>query len=163
MATLAAIFRRPEASAATRARNAADVFVQDPYRLRPLPGEDVYLYSKRIDNSRVVRQADPAARRRCTHTVAVAVATAVLLMVLCLPDALNIIAGYKVYALEKERDRLEGERRHLLLAESRLLNPARMQQLAIQLQLVDPDPTRVVYTSGDGALALNARANQRVK
>ncbi len=158
MATFAAMFRRTEASAAVRARSAADVFVQDPYRLRPLPGEDVYLYSKRIDNSRVVRQADPAARRRSMSTVAVSVVTAVLLMVLCVPDVLNIVNGYKIYALEKERDRLEGERKYLQLAESRLLNPARMQQLAIQLQLVDPDPARVVYATGESALAMNARA-----
>ncbi|HOK48460.1 MAG TPA: hypothetical protein PLK67_21115, partial [Bryobacteraceae bacterium] len=85
MATLAAIFRRSEASAATQARNAAAVFVQDPYRLRPLPGEDVYLYSKRIDNSRVVRQADPASRKRFTRTVAMSMAMAVVLMLLCLP------------------------------------------------------------------------------
>ncbi len=72
--------------------------------------------------------------------------------------SVNIFAGYQVYALEKERDRLDGERKRLQLAESRLLNPARMHQLAIQLQLVDPDPTHVVYTTGEGALALNAPA-----
>ncbi len=158
MATLAAIFRRSGASVAARASMPARVYMQDPYRLRPLPCEDVYLYCKKIDNSRVVRQADPAARRRCTRTVAVSVVTAVVLMLTLVPDALNIFAGYQVYALEKERDRLDGERKRLQLAESRLLNPARMHQLAIQLQLVDPDPTHVVYTTGEGALALNAPA-----
>ena len=33
-------------------------------KLRALPNEDVYLFTKRIDNSRVVRQADPRARAR---------------------------------------------------------------------------------------------------
>ncbi len=159
MATLAAIFRRSGVGvAAARAHGTANVFVQDPYRLRPLPCEDVYLYCKKIDNSRVVRQADPAARTRCMRTVAVSVMAAILLMLLMLPDALNVMAGYQIYALEKERDRLEGERKRLQLAESRLLNPARMHQLAIQLRLVDPDPAQVVYATGEGALALNAPA-----
>jgi hypothetical protein len=51
----------------------------------------------------------------------------------------------------------------LELDEARLLSPERLQQLAGQLQLVDPDPTRVVYLNPptDGSLALNMHLRQR--
>ena len=38
--------------------------VRDPFQLRALPHEDVFLYSKQIDNSRLVREADPKCARR---------------------------------------------------------------------------------------------------
>ncbi len=69
MATLAAIFRRPGSEAAVR--DLASCWTErqpDTYTLRPLPCEDIYFYSKRIDNSRLVRQADPAARSVATRT-----------------------------------------------------------------------------------------------
>ena len=49
----------------------------DPFRLRALPNDDIYFYSKKIDNSRVVRQADPEARGECWSAVG---AAGVLLM-----------------------------------------------------------------------------------
>lgn len=159
MATLAAIFRRSDAGAVRR-QVAVGRFPEDPCRLRALPCEDVYLFCKKIDNSRVVRQADPAARRRSLRTVAMSLMTAVFLMLLLVPHGLNIIAGYQISALQRERDMLEGERKRLQLEEARLLSPSRLNQLAQELQFVDPDPNRIVYanTAPEGALALNNRA-----
>ena len=37
---------------------------EDRYAVPQFPNEDVYLYVKHIDNSRVAREADPAAPRR---------------------------------------------------------------------------------------------------
>lgn len=159
MATLAAIFRRSDAGAVRR-QVAVGRFPQDRCRLRPLPCEDVYLFCKKIDNSRVVRQADPAARRKSLKTVAMSLMAALTLMLLLLPHGLNVIAGYQISSLERERETLEGERKRLQLEEARLLNPARLHQLAVDLQFVDPDPSRIVYTNTapEGALALNAPA-----
>jgi hypothetical protein len=157
MATLAAIFRRPGAGLVARAQSpAAERPAGDPQRLRPLFCEDVYLYVKKIDNSRVVRQADPQARSRCARAVAVSVATAVLLIALMLPTGLNVMAGYQISDLERQRTALESQRKLLLLEEARMLNPARMHQLATDLKMVDPDPGRVIYTGAEEALALNA-------
>ncbi len=159
MATLAAFFRRSDAGAVQR-QVAVGRFPEDRYRLRALPCEDVYLFCKKIDNSRVVRQADPVARRKSLRTVAMSLTTAVTLMLLLLPHGLNVIAGYQLSALERERESLEGERKRLQLDEARLLSPTRLHQLAVELQFVDPDPGRVVYanTAPEGALALNAPA-----
>ncbi len=78
MATLATIFKRSDAMARGSERAGAIRAESDPFRLRALPNDDIYFYSKRIDNSRVVRQADPAARGECWSAVG---AAAVVLMI----------------------------------------------------------------------------------
>jgi hypothetical protein len=89
--------------------------------------------------------------------------SAIVLMLLMLPDALGLIAGYQIHSLEKNQEKLARENAMLELDEARLLSPERLQQLAGQLQLVDPDPTRVVYLNPptDGSLALNMHLRQR--
>ncbi len=156
MATLAAVFRRTEARPAREW--VATEAVADPYRLRPLPGEDVYLYHKKIDNSRVIRQADPVARRRSARAVAGSFAAALLLMLLLLPHGLNVIAGYHIDKLEASNHQLRGERSRLELEESRLLSPERLNALAVELHYVDPDPNKVVYAGSpaNDAVALNS-------
>jgi hypothetical protein len=48
---------------AVERHEAARAQAADPCLLRALPNDDVYFYSKKIDNSRVIRQADPEACR----------------------------------------------------------------------------------------------------
>jgi cell division protein FtsL len=156
MATLAAMFKR----SAVAARDLGACWTErqpDAYTLRPLPCEDVYFYSKRIDNSRVVRQADPLASRRCLRAVSMPLAAAIAIILLMLPDALTVIAGYQVHSLERERQELMNQKALLEVEEARLVTPERLQQLARDLRLEDPDPTHVVFltTKGDTALALN--------
>ncbi len=158
MATLAAIFRRPEPAVA--ARDLRDFWDEpDPYRLRPLPWEDVYFYTKRIDNSRVVREADPAATRRRWRAVSVSVLASLALMIFLLPDALGLMAGYQIHWLEREHEKLAQDRARLELEEASLLSPDQLERWARELKLVDPDPTHVVYLNPkpDGALAMNIK------
>jgi hypothetical protein len=154
MATVAATFNRFQTPEATGAQTRGS----DPFRLRPIPGEDVFFFSKKLDNSRVIRQADPVARRRSVRTVAAAFGAAVMLMILLLPHGLNMMAGYQVGTLEREYEALSRERRQLVFEESRLLSPARMHQMATEMQLHDPDPNRVVFPNAtpERSLALNA-------
>ena len=158
MATLAAFFRRPDANAMA-ADAPREYWSQepDPYQLRPLPGEDVYFYCKKIDNSRVVREADPAARRKCWRAVSMSFAAALFLMLLMLPDALGIMAGYQIHALQRDHDKLIQNRARLELEEAALVSPQRLEQLARELRLVDPDSAHVVYLSPrtDSVLAHN--------
>ncbi len=129
----------------------------DPLGLRPLPYEDVYFYCKKIDNGRLVREADPAARRKSVGALSVGVATALLVMLFLLPDALGMFAGYQVHSLERANRELAREKSTLELEEARLLSPERLTELARQLQLVDPVPGQVMYINpkAEGALALN--------
>ena len=69
MATLPAFFKRTEAPAEPHAAGSRDRdhrlrAERDPFQLRALPQEDVFFYCKKIDNSRLVREADPQAARR---------------------------------------------------------------------------------------------------
>ncbi len=128
---------------------------EDPYRLRAIPNEDVYFYVKRIDNSRVVREAQPGARGAAWKVIASSFAVAVLLAGPMLPSVYGLLAGYRLETLRQEKHRLEIVRASLELEETRLLSPARLEELAKKQQFIDPAPQKLVYLEGkpEGTLA----------
>ena len=160
MATLPAFLRKNEApaaspqgaEAATRRMRA----VRDPFQLRALPHEHLFLYNKRIDNSRLVREADPKSRGACWSAIGAACVLGVLLTSAFAPYAATTIAGYKLEALKIEERRLMEERSGLQLTEAKLLSPARLDQLAKQNNLVAPAPGQVSHLEGkpQGAVAM---------
>jgi len=160
MATLATFFKRSETETASANRVRPGLRVEpDPYRLRVLPNEDVFFYCKKIDNSRLVREADPRARKECWSTIGAACAVVALLTTILMPGVAGTMAGYKIQELKAEEQRLLDERRVLELEEARLLSPARLQELAQHQQFVAPAPGQVIHLDpkGDGSLALNVK------
>jgi hypothetical protein len=160
MATLATIFDRIMGSGSVAeaaypvVRTDADEF----YKLRALPNEDVYFFVKRIDNSRVVRQADPGAHTWGLRFIGGAVAGAVILIGLLLPSAYGLMAGYQLSSLKQEEQRLLAERATLDLEEAKLISAERLQELARIQQFVDPAPGKVIHlTPPDDKLAFNRR------
>jgi len=131
----------------------------DLYRLRPLPNEDVFFSMKKIDNSRVVRQADPRARARDWKVVGGAGIAATCVIGLLLPSAWSLMAGYQLSHLQQQNQQLQTERARLELEEAKLVSAERLQVLAEEQQFVDPAPDRTVYLPGktDESLALNRR------
>jgi hypothetical protein len=121
----------------------------DPFEVPQFPNEDVYLYVKHIDNSRVLREADPTARKVCWRVIGSSFAFAVLVIGLLLPSLNQLMAGYRMEALRAERQRLELDRASLELAETKLLSPARLEELARMQRFVDPAPEAVVYLDGN--------------
>jgi hypothetical protein len=121
---------------------------EDPFELPAFPNEDVFLYVKHIDNSRVLREADPAARKICWGLIGSTFAFAAVVIALLLPSLNRLMAGYKMEALRQEQQRLELDRAALELQETRLLSPARLQELARMQRFVDPAPEAVVYLDG---------------
>src|SRR5437899_621906 len=102
MATLPAFFRRTDAPAgpaqapepATRtARPRAE---RDPYALRALPHEDILLFCKKIDNSRLVREADPKARGTCWTVIGAACVVLFIVTSASAPYVASTLAGYKL-------------------------------------------------------------------
>ena len=160
MATLPAFFKKNEApaaspqgaDAATRRMRA----VRDPFQLRALPHEHLFLYNKRIDNSRLVREADPKGRGACWSAIGAACVLGVLLTSAFAPTVATTISGYKLEALKIEEHRLVEERRTLDLQQAELLSPARLDQLARQNNLVAPAPGQVSHLEGkpQGAVAM---------
>ena len=112
-------------------------------RLRPIANEDVYLFVKRIDNSSVVRAANPAARRARNNSVATGFVAAMLVIAGLVPAAYNIMAGFTLQDLRQEQDRLKQQEARLYLDESQLLSYERLEQLSKSLKMIDPEPEQV--------------------
>ena len=127
--------------AEAEARRASD------YRLRPFPNEDVHFFTKRIDNSRVIRQEDPQAPSTCWKMIGGASASAALLICMMLPSGYRLMAGYQIEELKNEREKLERSKAELELQEAKLLSPERLAQLADMQEFVDPHPSRIVHLS----------------
>ena len=127
--------------------------------LRAFPNDDIYFFVKRIDNSRVVREADPEARGTCWKLIGSVVSAVVLLIFVLLPSAYGLLAGYQIQNLRQEGERLSTERASLELAEARLLSPARMEELARIQQFIDPPAQKVVYLDNaqSGTVAMNKK------
>lgn len=129
----------------------------DPYRLRMLPGEDVYFFAKRIDNSRLLREKDPRAPRECWSAIAAFAFLAVLLTSALAPSVWGTFAGYQLQSLKQERQRLVDERSLLEIEEAALVSPARLEKLARAQKLLEPVAGQVVHLEphADGSLAMN--------
>ena len=129
---------------------------RDSCRLRALPQEDVFFYSKKIDNSRLVREADPKARGACWSAIGAACLALALITSVLAPSVGATLAGYKIEALRAEERRLVSERRVLELREAELLSPDRLEKLAKGQNLVTPASGQVVRLEpkGDGKMAM---------
>ena len=110
----------------------------DPYLLRPLPGEDIFLYAKHIENAKVVRVADPRARGAALSAAGVMCVLAALLTGSVAPRVANYIAGYRIEALRQERQRLIDESMVLDVEVARMMRLDRLQELARRHNLVPP-------------------------
>jgi hypothetical protein len=145
MATLATFFKRSDAVGMAAGRRETIRAQVDPFRLRALPNDDIYFYSKRIDNSRVVRQADPAARGECWSAVGAAAILLMLGLSIIAPHVGSVLAGYKLEALKQERQSLVNERRELDVKEAGLLSPERLTELARARNLTSPSSDQVIH------------------
>jgi hypothetical protein len=129
---------------------------RSPNRLRALPLEDVFFYCKKIDNSRLVREADPKSAAACWHVIRTACVIIALFAGGYVPQLMGTLDGYKLEALRAEQRRLLDERHNLEWKEAELLNMNRLEQLAKQQNLTPPGPGQVVRLNGkDSSVALN--------
>ena len=114
-------------------------------RLRPIANEDVYLFVKRIDNSGVVRAADPIALRARSRSVATGFIAAMLVIAGLVPTAYNTMAGFTLQTLRQEQDKLKQQQSTLDLQEAEMLSPTRLERLAKSLKMVEPSPQAIQY------------------
>ncbi|MGA2132621.1 MAG: hypothetical protein ABSH50_10035 [Bryobacteraceae bacterium] len=158
MGTLATFFRRPPMAAVASGApsNRFDRTYDGAFRLRALPNEDVFLYSKRIDNSRIVLQPQSTSRREWSAIGALG-AAALAFMILLTPRVANVVTGYQLESLKQENQRLLDEQRELDLTVARLSREENLNALAKQRDLGMPGPGQVFHLDpkGDAKLALN--------
>jgi hypothetical protein len=162
MATLATILRKFDAAQAPPRR--AQAPNANVYQLRALPNEDIFFHTKRVDNSRLVREPDPRAKSECWSTIGAVCALSAVLITSFVPGVAGITAGYQIEALKQERQRLLNERRGLEVEEARLLGPERLEQLAKDQNMGSPKPDQVVNLHIDasaGTVAFNMGAKKR--
>jgi hypothetical protein len=129
---------------------------RDRFQLRALPLEDVFFYSKYIDNSRLVREQDPQSGGRCWSAIGAACVALVLLTGVLAPKAAGTLAGYRLQGLRAQERRLLDQRRALELQEAELLSPQNLDQFAKQRDLALPGPGQVVHLEpkGEGSFAM---------
>jgi hypothetical protein len=155
MATLPKIFQKQPAPRQTGWPMAPQA-EQGVCALRALPQEDVFFFCKKIDNTRLVREPDLAARGTCWNAIGAACLLVVSLGVLMAPKVTSTMEGYKLESLRSEEQRLLDERRAVDLQEAQLLSPARLEILAKGQHLVTPASNQVFHleTRSDSAVAM---------
>src|SRR5689334_25003589 len=99
-----------------------------------------FFFQKTIDNSRVVRVADPARRREIRIFSASLALLFLMVMFYAWQHFSAVEYGYKIEAQQTEYDRLTEMNRTLKLEEARLKDPGRIDTLARQMGLDAPEP-----------------------
>src|ERR1700761_1559381 len=112
-------------------------------RARRGPTPEVF-FSKRLDNSRLVKAADPVRVREMRIFTAALTALFVIVMFYGWQHFSAIEYGYKVEAEKQQRIQLEEQNRELRLTEAQLCDPHRIDQMARKLGLDAPHAGQVV-------------------
>ena len=150
-------FEMPPAWPPRVAAHNADLIAQQPLRRRGVPTPEFY-FAKQFDNSRLVKAPDPV-RVREMRAFAVAVAALFLLiMVYGLQHFYAIESGYRVEAEKQALQQLQEQNRQLRLSQAELTEPARIDALARQYGLAEPQPGQVVEATADAGAGPTALA-----
>ena len=126
-------------------------------RLRPIANEDVYLFVKRIDNTAVVRAADPAARSARSRSMLTGFVAAMLVIAGLVPTAYNTTAGFALQHLRDEQRQLRQQMAKLDASEAQLVSLDRLQQLAKNLKMAEPAPQQIQMLESKSQVKTEAR------
>lgn len=89
-----------------------------------------FYFPKAIDNSRLVKSADPRERREQRMLIVVSLLLGALVLAAAYQRFAIIQAGYRVEALKIQRDQLQESNRQLRLEEASLRSPDRVDAIA---------------------------------
>jgi cell division protein FtsL len=130
---------------------------------RYMPGAPEIYFHKAIDNSRLVRSADPKRKSEMRMFTAAVVACFLMLLVYLGQHCSSIETGYKIEAARAQRDQLEDVNRTLKLEEATLKDPERIHALAEGMGMALPAVGQVQRLEETGAVdngvPVMARAN----
>ena len=124
----------------------AEILALQPARRRGVPTPEFY-FTRSIDNSRLVKAADPVRARQMRVFAAAVTVLFSLIMVYGLQHFSAIESSYRVEAEKQVRDQLREENRQLRLGEAQLTQPGRIDDKARQLGFAQPAPGQVVHPS----------------
>jgi hypothetical protein len=154
MATMPAFLRRPAEPGPQPAPRKVQAQAGE-FDLRALPLDDVFFFCKKINNERLVREADPRANTRCWSTIATACLALILLAGAASLRMANTLAGFRAEALKTQQAEMQRQIRSLEVRESLMLSPGNLQQVASERGLAAPAPGQIVHLEpkGEGVLA----------
>lgn len=129
----------------------------DSFALTGLPNDDVYFFCKRIDNSRLVRQADTQVKGEWSAIAGVCAAAVLVGSALIAPGVAAVLDSYRIQELRHEQERLKIELRKVDVAEEMMLNAPRLDALAPAHHLVRPEAGQVIrlQPNNDHSFAMN--------
>lgn len=105
-----------------------------------------YYFAKHFDNTRLVKASDPVRVREMRVFSAAVVALFSLIMIYGLQHFYAIESSYRVESEKQALDQLREENRQLRLSEAELTQPGRIDQMARQLGLAEPQAGQVIYS-----------------
>ena len=105
-----------------------------------------YFFAKHFDNTRVVKASDPVRVREMRVFSAAAAVLFSLIMIYGLQHFYAIESSYHVESEKQALDQLREQNRQLHLSEAELTQPGRIDQMARQLGLAEPQPGQVIFS-----------------
>jgi cell division protein FtsL len=126
-------------------RNAA-LLAQQPMRRRGIRTPEI-VFAHQFDNSRLVKAPDPVRARQMRIFSAAMTVLFSLVMIYGLQHFTAIENSYRIESEKQVRDQLREENRQLRLSEAQLTQPGRLDGMARQLGLEEPQPGQVVHAT----------------
>ena len=105
------------------------------------------IFTRHIDNSRLVKAPDPVRVRQMRIFSAAVTVLFSLVMIYGLQHFSAIEGSYRVESEKQVLDQLREDNRQLRLTEAQLTQPGRIDGMARQLGLGEPQPGQVVHGS----------------
>jgi cell division protein FtsL len=122
----------------------AEMLARQATRRRGARTPEVY-FAKHFDNTRLVKASDPVRVREMRVFTAAMTVLFSLIMIYGLQHFSAIESSYRVESEKQVRDQLREENRQLRLSEAQLTQPARIDGMARQLGLAEPQPGQVIH------------------
>ena len=119
-------------------------------QVRPFPNEQVILWRKpEIDNSRLLRRADPRIGEACWKLFSATALLVVLIVGLLLPNAYSRLSDIQMEQLRQRNHTLIEEKRRLEIQQAELTSYDRLDKLAIERGMEDPSTARVHHLGAE--------------
>jgi cell division protein FtsL len=129
-----------------RATRNAELLAQQPLRRRGVRTPE-FFFPLRLDNSRLVKAPDPVRVREMRLFSAAMTIFFSLIMIYGFQHFSAIESGYRVESEKQMRDQLREDNRQLRLTEAQLTQPGRIDRMARDLGLSEPQPGQVVHST----------------
>jgi cell division protein FtsL len=126
-------------------RNRERMEMQRAARRGPTP--EIF-FTKHLDNSRIMKAEDPVRQREMRVFSGVMSLLFVVVMLYVWQHFSSVELGYQLETQRAEVQKLQESNRQLRLTEAQLTEPARIDKIAKQLGLDEPQPGQVIGVDG---------------